>query len=378
MLDLESFAAKIRERRESLQIALEQFSDQTGIPADRVRRLESAQVEPSGDEVLIFADFYRTDYRYFISNEPERSFQRLEILFRRHGEELSPGDRWAINEFLFLCDNEQFLLEALERPVVSAFQFTKTGTYHKAHGESAAAQLRDHLRCASDQVHVNVFDDFRRIGIHMFRRRLESSEVSGLFIRHERAGKCVLVNYEEDFYRQRFTASHEAAHAILDEDEEFILSSRWKKGDLVEIRANTFAAHYLVPSSVIDLLRSVDEWTPEKIIDVASKLRVSVSMIANRLSESGLIDEASRNRLSEHRVPLRQKTDPELSGHMSPRTRERKQRLLELGVSDYYVGLCLDAYDGGLVSQSRIAEMLLVSPDELGEVVAMFGRRLGE
>ena len=37
-------------------------------------------------------------------------FEQTETLFRMYGDELSSEDRWAIQEFLFLCECEDYLL----------------------------------------------------------------------------------------------------------------------------------------------------------------------------------------------------------------------------------------------------------------------------
>jgi Zn-dependent peptidase ImmA (M78 family) len=63
-------------------------------------------------------------------------------------------------------------------------------------------------------VPLDVYADFRSIGIHVFRRKLGNSKISGLFIMHPVAGKCALVNSNEDVYRQRFSAAHETIHRL--------------------------------------------------------------------------------------------------------------------------------------------------------------------
>lgn len=71
------------------------------------------------------------------------------------------------------------------------------------------------------------------------------------------------------------------------------------------------------------------------------------------------------------------KIDPELGQHMSPRSNERKKYLLELGLSDYYVALCFDAYRADRVSAQRLIEMLLLdSENELVEFADLYGERL--
>src|SRR5262245_1055631 len=127
----------------------------------------------------------------------------------------------------------------------------------------------------------------------MFRRRLVNSEISGLYVEHPVSGHCVLVNYEEDLYRQRFSASHEAAHAIFDSSDAVMVtfrrgSSKYDASDLREIRANRFASCYLMPP---DQLPRVVQWTTDRAIEWAQRLRVSTTALSIALQEAGIVDE---------------------------------------------------------------------------------------
>lgn len=76
------------------------------------------------------------------------------------------------------------------------------------------------------------------------------------------------------------------------------------------------------------------------------------------------------------RVPRESKVDPELPASFSDVQRRRKAHLLELGLSDYYVGRCFDALHTGAISIGRVAEALLCSQSELAELATMYGRTL--
>ena len=61
------------------------------------------------------------------------------------------------------------------------FPFIPTGTYFKEHAERAAGRIAARALGYSDvAVPVDVYADLRKIGIHVFRRRLENSKISGL------------------------------------------------------------------------------------------------------------------------------------------------------------------------------------------------------
>lgn len=377
-INLAMFADKLRRYQLQFDVSLSDLSKGTGISIERLRALLNQQVEPTGDEVLILADYFKCDFKFFISNEKLAPFEQTEKLFRKHSDALSSEDKWAIQEFLFLCECQEFLLSQLPNiPTRRPFTFMKSGNFFKRHGQEAAASLRRHLGYADNAVPRDVFDDFRRIGIHVFRRELRQGSISGIFVRHPVAGACVLVNYNEDVYRQRFTAAHEAAHSILDDGEDFVVSfSRWDHKDLSEVRANTFASHYLMPPSFLRSIPSASTWDEEKLLEWANKLAVNPEPLLYALKEAGLISDNQVASLKHVKIPHHKKTDPELPPNLPPRSRERKLKLLKRGLSSYYVGLCFDAYDQGIITRGRLAEMLLCSEAEMEELCNLYGRRL--
>ncbi|MCI0541617.1 MAG: ImmA/IrrE family metallo-endopeptidase [Verrucomicrobiales bacterium] len=377
-LNLELVGSKIRRYREQLEFSLQELAAATGIPVQRLEQCEAGKQEPTGDEILILADFFRCDYKFFISNERLAPFEQTDQLYRRYGKEFSKSDRRNIQDFLFLCECEEFLLRELRRTQNrQPFSFHKTGDFFKAHGEQAATKLRQQLGYSAREVGMNVYEDTRRIGAHVFRRKLGNSNISGLFIRHPTAGKCVLVNYSEDIYRQRFTAAHEFGHTILDEEEDVIVSfTKWKKGDLVEVRANTFASRYLMPPEFLQQIPEPTAWSPEKAIQWANQLKVSTEALSYALRDARLVDAQTAQTLKTVRVPSEAKVDPEIPAELPERSKERKRQLLARGLSDFYVELCFEAYAGTSITRGRLAECLLIDDTELQEIATLYGRSL--
>lgn len=376
-LDRKVLAEKLKRYREQFQVSILELSEATGIPEESLSAYENEEREPTGDEILILADFYRCDFRFFISNERVAPFDQTETLFRRYGDEFSKQDRWAVQEVLFLAGCESFLFQKLEPYKKHSFTFTKTGDYYKGHGIEAAAALRRELGYPSHKVPLDIYEDFRSIGIHVFRRKLRTSSISGLYIRHPVAGKCILINYSEDIYRQRFTAAHEAAHRILDDEEDVVVSFTAREGrDLVEIRANTFASHYLMPPEFLKSIPGSDQWNPEKALTWANELKVSTEALSNALSGIGVIDRVTEREIKSVRVPQEAKTDPELSSSLSSRGIERKSMFLQLGLSSSYVNRCFEAYRRDIISAARMAEMMLVDELELYEIAELYGEEI--
>jgi Zn-dependent peptidase ImmA (M78 family)/transcriptional regulator with XRE-family HTH domain len=374
-IDLEMLSQKLVKYRDQLQETVEEVAKSTGIAQDRLVFIEAGRTEPTGDEILILADHFQCDFKFFISNERIASFEQTETLYRAYGQDFDKTDRRAVQEFLYLCETEKFLMTELGR-TGSTFTFVPSGHHKKTHGESAAQALRKAQGYDGKTVPRDVFSDFRDAGVHLFRRHLGNSNISGLFINHPVAGKCALVNYTEDIYRQRFSAAHEMAHAIFDADQDASVSYSRGGSDLREVRANRFASCYLMPPTFLASIQPSGHWSDEEAVEWANKLRVSCQALGIALHEANLIDEVRSQQIRHLRIPKNTKVDPELPASLTPVQRERKVQLLQLGFSDFYVDLCFDALKENVISVGRLAEALLSSQAGLADLASLYGRSL--
>jgi Zn-dependent peptidase ImmA (M78 family) len=71
--------------------------------------------------------------------------------------------------------------------------------------------------------------------------------VSGLTISHPKVGPFVVINERHSRERRRFSWCHEYAHVLLDKDAIGIVSRESERNELREVRANSFAANFLLP-----------------------------------------------------------------------------------------------------------------------------------
>ncbi|MCF5222789.1 XRE family transcriptional regulator [Pseudomonas syringae] len=374
-MNLRSLGEKLQRYRYQLEVTVDDVSMDTAISTDRLSEIEKGAVEPTGDEILILADFYRCDFKFFISNEQTAPFEQTETLYRAHGREFSKDDRAAIQEFLYLCDTEQFLTQELSG-TSQEFLFEPKGTYFKGHAQDAAKALRKVMGHGEKQVRLDIYTEFRSVGIHVFRRKLSNSKISGVFIQHPTAGKCILVNYSEDIYRQRFSAAHEMAHSIFDSREGASVTLHGGGANKHEVRANRFASCYLMPEEVLRKLPNPAGWSESDAQHWANKFSVSCDALGIAVKEAGLADNETSLRIRHYRVPREAKVDPELPERLSPQQRARKATLLSRGLSDYYVGLCLDAYSQDIISLGRLSEALLCGYSELSEIAKLYGQSL--
>lgn len=336
---------------------------------------------PSGDQVLILADYFKCEFPWLIEDDAENPDENVELLLRSEGGRLAASDRHAIAEFLHLCKSQAILEEMLsQRHSDHGFQFAPRGRMFKDHGVQCAEQFRAHHQLEPNGVIPDIFDWLRKAGLRVFRRSLPASPISGLFVRHPEAGPCILINYAEDKYRQRFSAAHEAGHALMDTDRAYNVSdqSDGSSPDLHEIRANVFASCFLMPPDLIRMFGSPDQWRrPEKVIEAADRMFVSIPAVLSALRRDRVLDNETLNTLRGAGLRLPEKQEPELMGVHTPRQKERLETLLETGLHAQYVHQAFEAHYRGLISLAKLADMLLVEPAEVGELAGLFGMRVG-
>ncbi len=112
---------------------------------------------------------------------------------------------------------------------------------------------------------------------------VDKQNVSGFFDCEERS---IFVNRDEYPLRQTFTIAHELGHKILHEEwakssdyKVLLRDSSYQSDEPHEKEANAFAAHLLVPRSLLDKY-----WKRLNVDQLSTLFAVSVPMIKNRLS----------------------------------------------------------------------------------------------
>lgn len=374
-LDLKSLGEKLKRCQNQLQLSTKEVSDGTGVDMSRVISIESGYIEPTGDEILIFADFFKQDYVFFISNQKLSASEQIDILYRKFGDEFSKQDRRIIQEFLYLCECEEFIWSELDIKALS-FKYDPIGNYYKGHGEDGANSLRHFLGYKENDLIPNFYYELRKTGLHIFRKKLNNSNISGLFISHPYAGKCILINYDEDIFRQNFTLMHEVGHSIFDYSKKINISfqSDISASKYMEIRANSFASNFLIPKSLLKNLR-INQFSNEIILKLCLQFKVNIQVLLISLKQSNLINQEQFDNFVSLRIPKSEKEDPELK-NLSDKIKNAKKDLLEKGLSSFYVSKCYEAYQNGIITGRRLAEMFLTTEIELPKILENFSYKL--
>ncbi len=72
-------------------------------------------------------------------------------------------------------------------------------------------------------------------------------DVSGLTLSDRKVGLFVVANRAHHYLRRRFSFAHEYAHVVADRERFGLISRASERDDLIEVRANAFAANFLMP-----------------------------------------------------------------------------------------------------------------------------------
>lgn len=100
--------------------------------------------------------------------------------------------------------------------------------------------------------------------------------------------------------RQRFTLAHELGHILARDAQDLLTETHLSPGrqkDLTEVRANVFAANFLMPRSEISAVVGENGVTDEQLTALVVHFQASPSALAARLGQLGVIARETADRL---------------------------------------------------------------------------------
>ncbi|MFC1434460.1 helix-turn-helix domain-containing protein [Streptacidiphilus sp. N1-3] len=138
----------------------------------------------------------------------------------------------------------------------------------------------------------------RAFGVDIAVTRLPSG-VDGLAWQSDHF-RLILVNRTDRWTRQRFTIAHELGHILARDAQDLLLEAEVepaRQHEADEIRANSFAAHLLLPEDEVRAACPDGPPTDEAFRILVVRFRVSPSALAARLRALDLMDRPTRDRL---------------------------------------------------------------------------------
>ena len=267
-MDAKELGARLRSARELRALSQQAAALAMDLPRTAITQLEAGRRSVSTLELTRFAELYRFSASDLLRGKVgDEDRDVLVTLYRAApGLEDDPLVREEVARNLRLC-REGVVLERLlganSRSGPASYEMRRPRSPGEAvaQGEEVAEQERRRLGLGSAPI--------ADISELMVSQGVWASSVpfpdgmSGLFLRHPDVGLAILVNARHVKGRKRFSFAHEYAHALVDRNGVVAISSVDNSSDLVETRANAFAAAFLMPEDGIRaFLRTHDKDLP--------------------------------------------------------------------------------------------------------------------
>jgi Zn-dependent peptidase ImmA (M78 family)/DNA-binding XRE family transcriptional regulator len=247
----EQFGERIRIARERFHLTQGELGEFVDLSTDDIDAIERGERSPATNALLKIA--------YAVGRNPSEFFDNdfvdggaLSALFRTISaptdlrqlrRALQEGIAYALQfsslERMVGIDRATSLVDALDLPAPR----TRDDAFEQ--GESIAAQERQRLRLGSGRL-----DRLQHLletqGVGTMAAPLPDG-IAGLMLCDPRIGAFVLFNAEQPTARRRLSLAHEYGHVLMDRHRLGLLSHNRQYEDLVELRADAFAAAFLMP-----------------------------------------------------------------------------------------------------------------------------------
>jgi Zn-dependent peptidase ImmA (M78 family)/transcriptional regulator with XRE-family HTH domain len=244
---------RLRTAREKRGLSQQTVAEILGLSRTAVTNMEMGNRAVSSLELTQLAQEYGRSITYFLLEQAEEE-DLSTILLRVLPEFMNEdSNRQAIEDVLDLY-REGFNLRSLlgqeQESALPTFNWpVHTAGDAVAQGQRAAVQERLRLGLGSMPI-GDMAELIATQGIWTAAATLPDW-LSGMFLNHPSIGLAVLINSEHRLLRKRFSYAHEYAHALLDRSLTVQPTRNDNNTELVEKRANAFAAAFLMPADGI-------------------------------------------------------------------------------------------------------------------------------
>ena len=276
----EELGRRLRAAREARGLSQQAVAEALGLPRTAITQMEAGNRAVSTLELAKLSELYLHPAGAFLQEGARHEDEDVLVALHRvaPGLERDPATHRQVVRCVSLCREGVALERFLGRKPRSGAPNYEARLPHSsweavAQGEQTAVQERRRLGIGNVPI-ADVSELIASQGIWASGVGLPN-EMSGMFLRHPSIGFAILVNSSHPRGRKRFSYAHEYAHALLDRDRNIAISTADNSSELIERRANAFAAAFLMPSQgVYDTLRGLDKGLPSRqeqtVFDVAS------------------------------------------------------------------------------------------------------------
>jgi Zn-dependent peptidase ImmA (M78 family)/transcriptional regulator with XRE-family HTH domain len=276
MLDAVQLGSNLRAARERRGLSQQDVADSLGLPRTSVTNIESGNREVSTLELSRLASLYRISPGSLLDASTSED---ASVVLMRALQQASISDEVsrAIEDVRDLFHEGAVLRQMLGSEFEGGLPNygARIGSPAEAirQGNTVAREERRRLGLGNAPI-GNIAGFISGQGVWAAACNLPD-DMSGMFLSDKQDGLAVLINSKHVSVRRRFSYAHEYGHALFDRDEAVRLTQQSNASELVEKRANAFAAAFLMPASgVEDQLRQLNKGRPSRqaqiVYDVAT------------------------------------------------------------------------------------------------------------
>lgn len=286
MIDAKELGLRLRAMREKRGLSQDAVAEALSLPRTAVTNIETGIRSVSTLELTKLADLYGCPPARFLEAEPTVAEDASVVLMRALQQSSNePAFQAAVNHVLTLCREgvalKALLDDSLDEPLPDYAVRMASAADAIRQGDVVAREERRRLSLGNAPI-GNIASLIASQGVWVAGCDLPT-DMSGLFSNDRRAGLLIIVNATHHAVRRRFSYAHEYGHALFDRAEPWRVTHRGNAEELVEKRANAFAASFLMPRSGIeDQLRKLDKGRPSRqaqiVYDVAGDTSIETEI----------------------------------------------------------------------------------------------------
>ena len=398
-------AHRIRLAREAARLTQAELASELGLPRSAIVQIEAGRRNVSGLELERIAFLCGRELQDFLQPTFGEE-EALGVLFRATAPSPEGTIPPRLRQCVALARERQKLerLAGIERSRRAAAIYAMEPPQNRweaiTQGDRVANEERQRLGLGRVPV-PDIAQLIESQGVQTAQVEFED-DVSGLTLTGNAFPTIVAVNLTHHQNRKRFSFAHEYAHVLLDRDTHGRISRATERDDLREVRANAFAAAFLLPESgVREAVEEMGKGRPSRlsatIFDESDEPEV---LIAESRSEPGsqdiqlydVVQLAERFDVSPLAMIYRLRnlklvSEPELERLRSADDLQRMhllQMLLEMRdppkatepPNPRFVGLALEVFRRDKITRAKLIELLRLAdlPGEtLDQLIATAG-----
>jgi len=248
----EELARRLRVAREACGLTQEDVAEHLDVSRPTVAQMELGNRAVTSLELDRLARLYGRDLREFFMDDFQ-GHDALAALFRADSDvaqqpHVVDALRNCVTVGREVTNLEQLLGIDREGGAAAVYPLPAPRTRWQAvqQGERVAAQERQRLGLGFAPI-GNIAEVLETQGVRTALIDLPD-DVSGLTMADPTIGVFVVANRLHAAVRRRFSLAHEYAHGLIDRDRLGTVSRSTERDDLLEVRANAFAATFLLPA----------------------------------------------------------------------------------------------------------------------------------